>query len=147
MKKLFDFKSLTVVSSLLGLVLLLIDSLGNYEGTPKNIIAISEVIAFLLTFFGLFNAAKASEQNMIDKFREFATSKFGGSVLVGLLTYLSQRIPDDPTAPDDYVVGAKIIGAILTVLLGAPGARELFIKARLDDSPVAPKYMAYAEKK
>lgn len=143
MKKLFDFKSLTIVSSLLGVVVLLIDSLGNYEGAPKNLIAIAEVIAFVLTFFGLFNAAKASEQNIIDKFKEFATSKFGGSVLVGMLTYLSQRIPDDPTAPDSFTVAAKILGAILAVLLGAPGARELFIKARLDNSPVAAKYEAF----
>lgn len=143
MKKIFDFKSLTIVSSLLGIVLLLIDSLGNYEGAPKNIIAIAEVITFILVFFGWHNAAKASEQNIIDKFKEFATSKFGGSVLVGMLTYLSQRIPDDPMAPDGYAVAAKIIGAILTVLLGASGTRELFIKARLDNSPVAPKYEAF----
>lgn len=143
MKKIFDFKSLTVVSSLLGLVVLLIDSLGHYEGAPKNLIAIAEVIAFTLTFFGWFNAAKASEQSMIDKFREFATSKFGGGVLVGMLTYLSQRIPADPMAPDGYAIAAKIIGAILAVLLGAPGARELFIKARLDDSPVAAKYQVF----
>lgn len=143
MKKIFDFKSLTVVSSLLGLVVLLIDSLGHYDGAPKNLIAIAEVIMFTLTFFGLFNSAKANEQDMISKFKEFATSKFGGGVIVGVLTYLSQRIPADPMAPDGYAIAAKIIGAILTVLLGAPGARELFVKARLDNSPVAPKYEAF----
>lgn len=64
-------------------------------------------------------------------------------MLVGMLTYLSQRIPDDPMAPDGYAIAAKVIGAILAVLLGANGARELFIKARLDNSPVAAKYEAF----
>jgi hypothetical protein len=146
LKKFLDFRSLSLTSALLGVLLIAIDSLGHYEGLPKNIIAIGEVLAFILVFFGLFNSAKASEENIIDKFKEFAGSKFGGTVLVGILTYLAQNIPDNPDAPTVYVIAAKAVGAILTVLLGTSATRELFVKARMDNTPLAPKYQVYAEK-
>lgn len=143
MKKFFDFGSKTLTSFLLGAILILADSVGNFEGAPQIALTIAQALVFAFGFFGIYDAAKASEEGLIAKLMEFSKTKYGVAVLLGTLTYLTNTIPNDPNAPSGLVLAAKIAGAILTTLLGGAGAREFVVKARMNNAPLPKKYTAY----
>lgn len=128
LRKILDVRSKTFLGVLLGVLGILIDATDFFPDLPKSIPIIIQVLGFVLAAFGVSDALKQSEEDIIKRAKDFFTSHFGAGVILQALVHLVETIPGMPGAPDVLILTAQIIGAILLAM----GLRVNGAKARLN---------------
>lgn len=127
LKKIFDIRSKTFIGVMLGVLAILLDSVPFFPKPPSIIITIMQIVAFLLTAFGLFDAAEQSQADIIKKVKDFFMSSFGAGVLLEIISHVIDKIVATPDAPAGAMLAAQILGAVLMAM----GLRNQGAKARL----------------
>lgn len=135
LSKILDVRSKTFFGVLLGVLGILIDATDFFPDLPKSIPIIVQVLGFVLAAFGVQDALKQSEENIIKRVKDFFTSHFGAGVVLEALVHLVETVPNMPGASDVFVLTAQIIGAILLAM----GLRVDGVKARLNQEPASPR--------
>lgn len=135
LSKILDVRSKTFLGVLLGVLGILIDATDFFPDLPKSVPIIVQVLGFVLAAFGVQDALKQSEENIIKRVKDFFTSHFGAGVVLEALVHLVETVPNMPGASDVFVLTAQIIGAVLLAM----GLRVDGVKARLNPEPTSPR--------
>lgn len=142
LSKILDVRSKTFLGVLLGVLGILIDATDFFPDLPKAVPVIIQVLGFVLAAFGVSDALKQSEDNIIKRAKDFFASHFGAGVVLEAIVHLVETIPGLPGASDTLILTAQIVGAILLAM----GLRVDGAKARLNPTPPADRaFQKYAK--
>lgn len=131
----FNFKSKVTLGLILGVVLLVVDSLGLYNGQPLPdvVMRVAQGVVLVIVALGLADAANLEKQSIIDKAKDLLTS---APVLGSIVELVNLVLNALPGFADMIPAGAANALHALAAALVALGLRQKIGEARLNSNPI-----------